>query len=556
MRPVRRLLAFVLIALVGSLAVVEPVVARPASPILHEPIPPDPREDLALNVALDGDLPAAMRTPSGIVAAPDPRQLPGPTDSSYGPGSEHDTFVPDRETRRPDVGGYDDPFTPSTAPFKRLEAFDAIRSDYTLYVHDERRVDVPASGSPSGPEDEAFYGDLVVDIDPDHGVRIPSVGPGARIVRAHLGVGAEDVPMRVRRDGADNWFLQAYRPRGPTRARLVMQVVIARAAFGGQLGDPTWGDLLVVPPLPENVAREAAVVRSAIGVSRRMRPRRAIAKLVQYFRGFAESDNPPRGRGSIYLDLALSKKGVCRHRAFAFLVTAQGLGIPTRLVLNEAHAWVEVHDGELWRRIDLGGAGRMTAAAASAASDRPAYEPPPETFPWPEDAQRGGDMMAEARARGAREAREAREGRAPGTPGSESSGAESKTAQASRDPEKSSSGASSPLPAASGWSPAGQDDRPPSFLSIGIGDAEAHRGQPLRVQGDVRAEGQPCPHVAVEIWLRAAGTGKAFLLGTLATGDAGSFAGGIVVPAASSLGDYDVIARTTGDARCGAGSSD
>ena len=44
------------------------------SQILHEQIPPDPRDDLALSVSLDGDLPAAIDTPSGIVAAPDPRR--------------------------------------------------------------------------------------------------------------------------------------------------------------------------------------------------------------------------------------------------------------------------------------------------------------------------------------------------------------------------------------------------------------------------------------------------------------------------------------------------
>ena len=46
------------------------------------------------------------------------------------------------------------------------------------------------------------------------------------------------------------------------------------------------------------------------------------------------------------------------------------------------------------------------------------------------------------------------------------------------------------------------------------------------------------------------------ILGTLATGDDGRFSGGIVVPASTPLGDYDVLVRTAGDARCGAGSSD
>jgi transglutaminase-like putative cysteine protease len=534
----RLLSALILIFFVGSSAI-QSAAAPPRSAILHEPILPDPREDLALSVVLDGDLPAALRTPNGILQAPDPRQLPRPSESTYGPGTEHDTFEPDRETRRPDVSGYDDPFTPSTAPFKRLEAFDGVHRDYSLYVRDERLAPVPI-GASQGPDDAAFFGDLVVDLDASRSVRIPSVGPGARLVRARLGVGAEEVAMRVMRDGADNWFLQAYRARAAIRARVVMEVVAPQAAFGGPLGDPAWNELPTFAPLPDNVAREAALVQSAIGVSHRIRPRQAIAKLVQYFRGFSDSSDPPRGRGSVYLDLALSKKGVCRHRAFAFLVTAQGLGIPTRMILNEAHAWVEVHDGTLWRRLDLGGAGRLAPAVSEAIPERAAYEPPPDAFAWPQDAQRGGAMVADARAR-------VRSAHA-GVPGAPSSSAQAGAAAGGR-------AAVSPAPATSAG-PAVRDDRPLSSLAITVVAPEVHRGLPLDVHGEVRADGEVCPHVAVELWLRAADGRKTFLLGTLATGESGTFAGGIVVPAAAPLGDYDVIARTAGDARCGVGSTE
>jgi transglutaminase-like putative cysteine protease len=527
---------------------------------LHEPIPPDPREDLAMHVAIEGDLPAALQTPSGIVGAPDPRALPRPSEATYGPGTEHDAFVPDRDTKRPDVGGYDDPFTPSTAPFKRREAFDGVRSDYRLYVHDERLVEVP-SGAVPAPDDDAFYADLVVDVDSDRGVRIPSVGPGARIVRAHLAAGPEDVAMRVKRDGADNWFLEVYRPRGPLRARLVMHVVAPRAAFGGDLADVGWSELPRIPALPESVARESALVRSAIGVSRKMRPRAAITKLVEYFRGFSDSDEPPRGRGSIYLDLALSKKGVCRHRAFAFLVTAQGMGIPTRLIINEAHAWVEVHDGVLWRRIDLGGAGRMAPSAPAPSADRPAYEPPADALAWPPGAQRGGDMIADARggasgpSGGGAASSNPSGGPGGNDPGRDQGGSPSSASSALS--SSASSRALAPLPPATrANSLEDRWGRPASAVSLAVSGAEAHSGRPLFVHGDVRAEGQPCPHLAVDLWLRAAGTQKAFLLGTLASGDDGAFEGGIAIPSDALLGDYDVIARTAGDARCGSGSNE
>jgi transglutaminase-like putative cysteine protease len=311
-----------------------------------------------------------------------------------------------------------------------------------------------------------------------------------------------------------------------------MEIAVPRAAFGGPMGDASWGDLLVFPPLPDNVARDAAMVCAAIGVSRAIRPRVAIAKLVQYFRGFSDSDDPPSGRGSVYLDLALSKKGVCRHRAFAFLVTAQSLGIPTRVVTNEAHAWVEVHDGALWRRIDLGGAGRMQSPAPS--NDRAPYAPPPDVFTWPRGSVRGDDMVSDARAHAG-----------PGGPSPSGSFAGGPPSALPQAPSPTSAASSSALA-----SPPG-DDRPPSTISFSLAAGDAHRGQPLPVRGSVRADGDPCPHVAVEISLRDPNTQKTSLLGTLATGDDGTFAGGIVVPRSTPLGDYDVVVRTPGDARCG-----
>ena len=531
----RALLWLPLLALVLS----QPAAASLAGPILHEPIPPDAREDLAMHVALDGDLPAALQTPSGVVSAPDPRAPTSSTDPAYSQvASDRSTFQPDRDTKRPEISSYDEPFTPSTAPFKRLEAYDAVHDDYQLYVRDPRLSPVVV-GAPPGIDDEAFYADLVVDVASDRLVRIPSVGPGARIVRARLGIGAEDLAFRVQHDGADNWYLQATGAHSPLRARLVMELAVSRAAFGGQMGNPSWGDLPLVPPLPDNVARDAAEVRAAVGVSRSQRPREAVARLVQYFRGFSDSEESPRGRGNVYLDLALSKKGVCRHRAFAFLVTAQSLGLPTRLIQNEAHAWVEVHDGVLWRRIDLGGAGHMSNPASNALPERPVYKPPPDVFSWPQNAERGDDMVSDARARANPAGQPASSASASSAaPGASASGASASTAP----------------PPSSGTD---HDDRPPSLITLDVADADAHRGLPVRLRGEVHADGEPCAHVAVELWLRDPGMKppRMLLLGTLATGDDGVFAGGIVVPGSTPLGDYEVVARTPGDSRCGGGAS-
>ncbi len=518
---------------VAILALSDRATARDG-PVLHEPILPDPREDLALGVSLDGDLPAAIQTPGGVVGAPDPRRPPSPSEPTYGPAARA-SFVPDTDTKRPEVSDYDDPFTPSTAPFKRLDAFDSVRGDYSLEVRDERLVRL-TTGAPPVVGEDPFYGDLIVDVPGEGSARIPSVGPGARVVRARLGVGPSDVPFRILRDGADNWFLQAARTAGgpirpATRARLVMEIAAPRASFGGPLGDASWSELPFVPPLPDNVTRDAAEVRGAIGVSRAMRPREAIAKLVDYFRGFADSVDPPRARGNVYLDLALSKRGVCRHRAFAFLVTAQSLGIPTRLVENEAHAWVEVHDGTLWRRIDLGGAGRMATRASSLLAARDAYGAPREAFPWPQAAERGAEMIS----RGPMGTAASATGGPALTTSAAASVARSPAALDGRDDQ-----------------PEDGDRRPPSTIALAVANAVAHRGLPIHVRGSVRADGEPCLDVPIELWLREPRTARRFHVGTLATGDDGTFAG-VIVPAAVPLGDYDLVAETPGDSRCGRG---
>lgn len=531
--------------------------------MLHEPIPPDPAEDMALSLALDGDLPAAIQTPRGLVSAPDPARPVGTGDAPYGATPKGDapgaTFRPDRDTRRPERLPYDDPFSPSTAPFKRLSAYDSVDADYTLSVKDPRTTSLAVSASPPpATSEEHFFADMVVDLAPGEKVRIPSVGPGARVLRARAGVGAEDVGISLFKDGADNWFVEGASAR---RARLVMELSIPRAAFGGSFGSPTRAELPPVAPLPPNVRAAAAEVAQKIGLSPRTPPREVVSKLVAWFRSFQESDEPLATGGDIYLDLALQKKGVCRHRAFAFLVTSLYLGVPARMVTNEAHAWVEVHDGRLWRRIDLGGAG---STLRDPLSTNVAYAPPPDPFSWPNGAARGDDLAERARRSTGSPPRGAPGASASGgAPDPRAAGASSASGDAHGDGTRSDgarasadgSGASG-----SGGSPGSTaahapDDRPASVVQMTVSGTDAHRGAPLAVHGEVSAEGEPCKHVPVEILLLRGTRGDA-RVGVLATDDRGRFDGALVLPLSVPLGEYEAHARTPGDARCGRGQTE
>lgn len=533
---------------------------RGAGPVLHEPIPADAREDVALAVSLDGDIPAAINTPRGLVQAPDPAKpvASGEAPYNHGPGDPNDTsFHPDRDTRRPDMLPYDDPFSPSTAPFKRLDAFDTVDASYTLSVRDAHTTPLPVMPTPTpDASEEQFYADLVVDLVANQKVRIPSVGPGARVLRARAGVGTQDVRFQLWKDGAENWFIEA---ESTTRARVVMETSIARAAFGGEFGNPSWAELLPVPVLPPSVQRSANEVAAKIGVSRRLSPRDDVTKLVAYFRSFQDSEDPPAQSRDIYLDLALSRKGVCRHRAFAFMVTALSLGLPTRVIKNEAHAWVELHDGRIWRRVDLGGAGSMLHDPLST---NVSYDPPPDPFAWPQGSTRGEDLAD--RARNARSGANASS--PPGAPSTSPSGSAAGAASAptiGTVGAPGSPGAPGDPNGASGFAqsgalgsvkPSAPDDRPAAVVTMSLAGADAHRGAPLKVRGQVSADGEPCGHVTVEIVLHSRQQGNV-TIGQLATDERGAYDGAIVLPSAVPLGDYDVQARTLGDKRCGGGYS-
>jgi hypothetical protein len=229
------------------------------------------------------------------------------------------------------------------------------------------------------------------------------------------------------------------------------------------------------------------------------------------------------------------------------------------MVVNEAHAWVEVHDGRLWRRIDLGGAGRTLHDPLS--TNVP-HDPPPDPFSWPQGATRGDDL--------AERARHASASGPNATPQSSASAASSSAPPAGS--SSSAAGASS-APGSSGGGPDGNnpsgfganggrgkggpqsvDERAPSIVTMTPAGPDAHRGAPFKVRGQVSSDGEPCGHVTVEIVLHSRQQGD-LAIGQLATDERGAYDGAIVLPAAVPLGDYDIQARTLGDSRCGVGFS-
>jgi hypothetical protein len=329
----------------------------------------------------------------------------------------------------------------------------------------------------------------------------------------------------VYKDSAENWFVKGDRT---ARVRIVMHVAVDRSVFGSPFADVEWPRLYrFAPQLSERAKAEGIRVARQIGVVDGTGPAEALRILVRHFRRFSPSVDRPRSTGiELYRELAVSRKGVCRHRSYAFAVTALALGIPTRFVRNEAHAWVEVYDGARWHRVDLGGAADRLD---SPDTQRIAHIPPRDPFEWPPGSDSGQSMADRSRsAQGVR-----------------------------RNPAHAGEPATQAPAAAPEMHMDAEDKRPHSVIALTVSGPEAKRGSRLKITGRVESAGAPCTELRVDLFLEPKGpaTKERVPLGTLVTNSEGRYDGRIVVPYAISPGDYDVRATTPGNQTCGDGNS-
>jgi len=509
MMPRPRLVALGVVGL--GLCLAGPLLALP---ILHEYFEPDPAEDLRLGATTpNGDLPAALDTPSGVVGAPpetaaDPRRA-----VTYGgnktPSSVDASYRIDRLTTAPARVPYDEPFRPSVLPFKRLHAFDEVRADLTLGVHDGALRRVMASGSVQTGE-AAFFGDYELDLQQDQAVRVPTVGAGTRLISLST---KPTVSLELVSDGAENWFARSERTE---RVHVVVQLALAERALVAGFADKTFADLHPqLVPLPDEARAAAARVTSALGLTPNEAPAAVLDKLVAHFRSFEASAELPTATNTaeLYVELALTKKGVCRHRAYAFLLTALALGLPTRLVHNEAHAWVEVHDGSVWHRLDLGGAPSDIEETRPPA-DVPLYRAPADPFAWPQGSQSGSSLAARSQ------------------PQTHSTSWPSALSPTGRAPSKPPSGTPR-VP--------GLPSDPSLHVTLQLERAQLRRGALLGVRGHAARGDHACEASRIDLELVTPLGVRP--LGSVATDSNGDFDGHVLLPLDVPAGDQTVVAK-------------
>lgn len=497
--------------------------------------------------------------PTGGAQRDDEALLTAPPEGSGGAAPSE--VRPDRMTSTVTSTDYFESFTPAVAPYKRVASYDGVRLDAdgtpVLIVSNaasEAVVILGANPPSAGPRD-AFWGTVMLDFRRGPRVGIPSVAPDARILYAR-----SEPPMDfvVESDSAGNFFVRTLEPApGAPGAPGVVRFTFLTDAPRGYFGRTPPAhrvDALAqsVPAVPASVRERGLRFAAELGVVPGMSVGRALDILVEHFRSFVEADTIPSASGDTYLDLARGKVGVCRHRAYAFVVTALALGIPANYVQNEAHAWVEVRLRDGYLRIDLGGSAR--GVNAHGLQDRPRHEvSAPDPFPEPEVfvrdyLERGVAPEPETRASGHDGANEG---------GSSSEGASSprtSSGQTANQPSSSPSSPSSPSSMTGDDSP--EALRPPNAAAATDGptgaptedadvriatalvlDSEAmrvYRGQMLNLAGRVvGASGEPVSGGRIEI--RVEGTR---LLGVALSDENGRFSVALGIPPDLGVGRH------------------
>jgi transglutaminase-like putative cysteine protease len=526
-----------------------------ADQVLHEYVPDLQPDEPLLALSQGGSEPAAIEYKGQILPAPEQAAAegappmtgtPGDGALSEQPGQRSPTFRPDRQTELEGSLEYYDAFSPSIAPFKRVTSLDAtLLADDGLTpllgIHDPRRQPVAIESADAKPPDprprDRFWGQVKLDFSHGRVVPLPSVSPESRILSFRVEPALE---LAVERDGADNFFAVAKGAMPVSEVVATFLTDAPRAYFGTaspHVPVSTLGS--EVPPMPESVRARALAFAKQLGLDRTSDFARALAALTAHFRAFEESAEPPPDTGDIYLDLARAKKGICRHRAYAFVVTAHALGIPARFVQNEAHSWVEVKLPRLgWMRIDLGGAAH--GLTAHGMSDRPLYQAAePDPLPRPAVYEASYSLLGRNVQGVRRPGDEQLKGRwvAPSDASEQAAAGQG---------EERAAFMSSPNRNA----PRDSTGRAPLSVAIDQRHFSVLRGQELHVSGLVQnASGEGVTGLRIEISLAAESRRERMLLGVTVSGEHGAFAGVFGIPPDLAVGDYKLVVVTPGNAK-------
>ncbi len=575
MRARMWIVAVMAVAGVGTAVVAQ--APRAAKPVLHEPIPdlnpdkPSPtiggnQKDKNPQAITAGD--KVLPRPSlGADAQPAPRKADQPVLGTKDFGADRETTMkPDENTGSDGTLHYISVFNPDVLPFKRMSSYDSTDEAFTLHTSRAVLTEVAVGGTTDPKTRDRFWGDVMIKLEPGADIPLPSVAPDMRILSYEA---KPAVRLKFSKDGSDNFYVRSDEVTASGTFHLVFYADADSGYFAPSLPQRRYKVRDVTahappelkPAIPANVRIDAAITLRKLGVDPDMDLGVAFNHLVEYFRAFKAGDIP-HPTGDTYRDLCDSKAGVCRHRSFAFMITANALGIPTRLVANEAHAFVEVwFPDRNWQRIDLGGAAlHMDVAGANNKTlHRPRQEDP--FVKPPEYRQNYTQLEGDIRGLSDQQIAEKKKSLDDAPPSGASGANGGATNAASAQAAAGSGAAQSPdritpdptLPAVT------QDPKKPTpKLLVTTAATSAYRGDLIHIEGIARVNDKPLADRVVYVFLSPSGQNGAhpIQIGSPKTGADGAFRVDLPLPPQLDLSTYEIYLSSLEDAYYNAALSD
>jgi hypothetical protein len=564
MRSGTRLALLTLVAggAIAGLAIAQTRSSSRKIPVVHQDLPAPNGDKVS---PLIGATTGSAGAPPAAFTAGD-KVIPRPTEKSAAK-SKNDpvlgtnqfsadratTMKPDDNTGPDGTLHYVSVFNPDVIPFKRMSSLDSAGDDFTLRIARPAMTEVPVGGVTAKGRDR-FWGSVKVQLTPGADVPLPSVAPDMRVLWYRV---KPNVALVFEKDGADNFYVRTNESSASGVYDLQFLVDADTGYFAPQLprGAKYTPRMIATmtppelrPVLPESVRKSGMRMLDKFGVDADMDLSHAFNKLVGYFRAF-EAKKLPSSTGNIYEDLCDSQAGVCRHRAFAFMITLNVLGIPTRYVQNEAHAFVEVWFPERrWQRVDLGGA--ALRLEVTGAEDKTVHRPAaddPFTKP-PEYSQSYTQLEGDVRGLTQQQLADKKRPLDQAPPSS------------SFDGTNPNSGTGT----GSGGGPSGPDRITPDptlptvsqdpkkltpKLEVTTADSSAFRGDMVHIEGRVTADGKPVPDHPIDVFLAPAGRGGAgpIPLGRTVSDKTGAFRQDFTLPGTLNLATYEIYLASPED---------
>ncbi|MEK6975775.1 MAG: transglutaminase domain-containing protein [Candidatus Thermoplasmatota archaeon] len=246
--------------------------------------------------------------------------------------------------------------------------------------------DVDANATASGLRARAH---VIIDAGPKGFVPIPGLTPADVLV-------SKDVTYPLSRDANDMLWMSVPSRSGPLHVNLTWAVDLAYYDLP-VAADVTSDDVPESDRPLLDVEARAIGLRIADLAGAQDRPYGdAVRAVASYVRDFGLGALPDRDeQGDDLLAIAETQVGCSRHRSEVFTLAVQALGIPARLVLNEAHAFAEVLVPKAgWHLVDLGACSRVQVRASPGHDEIMALQDLPYAKGDEPDSQADADAAA------------------------------------------------------------------------------------------------------------------------------------------------------------------